>query len=94
MSLTWKLGISPDAESAFDRATREHDYYGRNAESALRYKTMSTDGKEAVRGIWIHKDTQQIANVIVFGIIKSAEVGPYGNQFNAPESSWDVRIRL
>jgi hypothetical protein len=90
MSVTWDPSLSPEANAAFSQAMLENNYYGKETQTHLLYKTVTRDGSDAARGIWINNNTQQIADVVVFGVIKHAEIGPYGNQVNAPENSWDV----
>ncbi|KAF9516215.1 hypothetical protein BS47DRAFT_1360500 [Hydnum rufescens UP504] len=68
----------------------EDTYYGANAKSSLVFKSNTRHDAPPYQGIWVNKESETVADIIVFGIIKSADVGPYGNQSTAPPNSWNI----
>ncbi|KAF9504369.1 hypothetical protein BS47DRAFT_1490200 [Hydnum rufescens UP504] len=90
----WLINLFPLSVCGFDGSVTltmtEDTYYGTNAKSSLVFKTNTQHDAPPYQGIWINKESETVADIIVFGIIKSADVGPYGNQSTAPPNLWNI----
>ncbi|KAF8316202.1 uncharacterized protein EI90DRAFT_3134674 [Cantharellus anzutake] len=69
--------------------TRAESFLGSVDTSSLTYRSGAASNGQSIRGSWV---LQEKCNVLgefaVFGVISTAELGPYGNQCSAPFNTW------